>query len=321
MAAVEQGSLVESLCGSNSLVEEGIDFGGEFVGKRIEMAGEFVFVEVHVGKVAADAFQAVADFAHFLHIDVYLHAEFLTENVDKLDGGSGRAFAEEPYVGIENVNAVEDSHERGGQAVAGGAVGVEVNGDFHSLLQLADNRCGAQRVDKAGHILERDDFRAKALHLHGFVDEILVGEDFLGCFGSLFFAEERRQESLFGSGGNFVFRIYGIANGGIGYSAEFVDEADGFLDVVDIVEGVEDTHHVETVFDGLFIETFENGIGIGDITEEVSAARKSRKKRLSFDGFAYGAQANPRRFVEVTHYRVGNRSAPYFHNIEACIVI
>ncbi len=98
-------------------------------------------------------------------------------------------------------------------------------------------------------------------------------------------AEQAAEESLLaGSFGGFVLGVYGIADSGIGNAAEFVDEADRLLDIVDVVEGVEDAHHVEAVFDSLLIEALQNAVGIRHIAEEVAAAGKGRKERAAVDG-------------------------------------
>ena len=67
---------------------------------------------------------------------------------------------------------------------------MEIDGHLHGSLQFADNRGCAAGINKAGHILEGDDFRAQTLHLHGEVYEILVGENLLGSCWSLFFLAE-----------------------------------------------------------------------------------------------------------------------------------
>ena len=112
VAGFEQLILVAGFGGSDGFVEEGVHLCGEGVLERIELLGEFVLVEVEIGKVATDAFEAFADFADLLHVDINLDAEFLTEYVNKLDGGSGRPFAEPPDVGVEDVDSVEDGHKR-----------------------------------------------------------------------------------------------------------------------------------------------------------------------------------------------------------------
>ncbi len=103
--------LVACLGSGDGFVEEGVHFCGKCVLEGVEFLGEMILVEVEVGQVAADAFQALADFADFLHVHFHFDAEFLAEHIDKLDGGSCRAFAKPPDVGVEDVHAVEDGHQ------------------------------------------------------------------------------------------------------------------------------------------------------------------------------------------------------------------
>lgn len=145
--------------------------------------------------------EVFTDAADGFHVDFHFNAEFLTEDINELDCGSCRAASEPPDVGVENVDAVDDGHQRRCQTIAGGAVGVEVYGNVgrQSCAEFGDNRGGAHRVDQAGHVLEGDYLCAEAVHLFGLVDEVAVGEDFLD-FGSgcrLFFLPKRREKKPF----------------------------------------------------------------------------------------------------------------------------
>ena len=106
------------------------------------------------------------------------------------------------------------------------------------------------------------------LHFFCFVYEIFVGENLLGFLS--FLAEETSEETGF-LGGSLGFGVNRVADSAVGYSTEGVDEADRFLDVVNIVERIENTHHVEAVFDSLFIKSFEYVVGVRNIAEEVTS--------------------------------------------------
>ncbi len=217
-----------------------------------------------------------ADLADSLHVNVDLNAELLGEEVDELDCRSSRTSAEPPYVGVEDVHAVDDRHNSRSQTVARSTVSVEVDGNFDICFELRDDRSGAQRINQTGHILESDDLRAESFHLTSFFNEVFVCEDLFGFCG--FLAEETAEEAdLFG----FGLGIDGVAYSAVGDTAEFVDQTDRFLDIVNIVERVEDTHHVKTVFDSFLVETFENVVGVGNVAEEVTAARESREQRFA----------------------------------------
>ena len=256
VAGVEQGLFVAGLGGLDGAIELGVDVGGHGGIPLVEVVGPVVAVEVELAEGLAGVDQFLADLGDCLHVDVELDAELLAEDPDELDGGSGGTAAEPPDVGVDDVDALDDGCQHGCQAVAGCAVGVEVNGHAQSLFELGHQGVDAGRVDQACHVLEGDHLGADGLHLLGLVDEVLVGEDLLvGTLG-----------------------VHGVADGGVGDASELVDEADGGLYVVDVVKGVEDTHDVKAVLDCLLVEAFEHGLGIGYVSEEVAAAAEGAQQ-------------------------------------------
>ena len=143
--------------------------------------------------------------------------------------------------------------------------------------------------------------------------------------GSSFFAEEAREETFLlfdGSGcGSFVFRVDGITYGAVGNAAELVNQTDGFLNVVDIVEGIEDTHDAQPAFDRVAAEAVDHVVGVRRVAEQVTAARKRRELRHLAHSLVDRLQARPRVLVEITHHRVGYGTAPDLHRIEICILV
>ena len=79
------------------------------------------------------------------------------------------------------------------------------------------------------------------------------------------------------------------------------------------------TRMPQTVLDSLGIKAFEHGVGIRNITKQVTTARKGRQKRASFHGLAHLAQTVPRRLVEITHYRVGHSTVNDLDNVKESI--
>ncbi len=252
MASIEEFFLFVLLGGGDGAVELGVDFGGHGLEGFVKVFGPVVLVEVELGESLACVLEFVANFADGVHVGFHLNAEALAEDIDKLDGGSGRTATEPPDVSVDDVHALDDGCKHGSEAVARGAVCVEVDGNLHGCLEFRHQGVDARRGYQAGHVFYGNHLGAEAFHLFGFLNEVFVGEDFL----------------LFGC----AFGVDGIADGGVGDTTELVDEADGFLDVVDVVEGVEDTHHVEAVLDGFAVETFEHEVGIRHVAEEVTAA-------------------------------------------------
>ena len=263
--------------------------------------------------------QLLADGAYGFHVHVYLYAEFLCEKVDEFNGGSRGASSEPPYVGVEDVDAVDYGHDAGCEAVAWCAVGVEVDVGLEGCFELGYYGCGAHGVYEAGHVLKRDDFRAEGFHFFCFLHEVLVCEDFFRLLG--FLAHEACEESGLRQRCGVGLGVDGVAHGAVGYASEFVDEAYAFLYIVDVVERVEYTHHVQAVGYRFFVETFKHIVGVGFVAEQVAAARERRQQRTAFHGLGACTQAIPWRFVEVAHYRVGHCASPHFHDVEACVFV
>ena len=178
---------------------------------------------------------------------------------------------------------------------------MEVNGHLEGLLELRHQSVDAGGIDEAGHILDGDHLGSDLLHLDGLVHEVLVGEDHLL--------------------GGIILGVDGVAYGRVGDSTKFVDHHDRIVDVVDVVECVEDTHHVQTVLDGLLVEALEHAVGVGDVTEEVTAARKGGEKGDPLHSLGALAEAVPGALAQITHHRVGHRTAPDLHDIEFSIAV
>ncbi len=178
---------------------------------------------------------------------------------------------------------------------------VEVHGHLERFLQLGHKSIDAGGIHQTGHILDRYHLGADFLHLHSLVYEILVGEDLLlGCI---------------------ILGVYCVADSRVGDTAQLVDHHDRVMDVVDVVEGVEDTHHVQTVLDGLLVEALEHAVGIRHIAEKVTAAREGGEQRDALHCLRALAEAVPGTLAQITHHGIGHSTAPDFHDIEFSITV
>ncbi len=311
MTCVEQFILVVGLRSGDSLVKQSVDIGRKRVGERIEVH-RHVLDKVKIMKLLAHRAQLLAYLADRLHIDFNLNTEFAGKDIYQFKGRSSRATAKPPYVGVEYVYTVYHGHERRSQSVAGRTVSVEVHRHTECSLKLGHYSGYTRRIDQSGHILKRYYLGAISLHSLGLLHKVFVSKYLLGLL-----AEEFAEKSF----RFFLLRIYRVANSSVGNAAELVDHAYRLLNIVKVVKSVKYTHHVKTVLDSLGIKAFEHGVGIRNITKQVTTARKGRQKRASFHGLAHLAQTVPRRLVEITHYRVGHSTAPHFHDIEIGIFI
>ncbi len=162
---------------------------------------------------------------------------------------------------------------------------VEIDRHIYGSLEFGHKRCDTGGIYQTGHILEGNDFGTKSLHCLGLRHEIFVGKYLFRSNGHLgFLAEKSREESRFFGGfrGCFLLGVDGVAYSSVGYTAKLVDHAYRLLHVVEVVESVEDTHHVKTVLDSFLIETLKHTVGIRHIAEKVAATRESREQRVAF---------------------------------------
>ncbi len=136
MASVEELLLFVGLSHLDGAVKLCIDLLRHHGDSLVEVFLPVVFVEVECCEGFACLLELVANLGHSLHVGFKLDAELLAEDVYKLDGGSGRSAGKPPYVGVDDVYALDDGGEHGCQAVAGGAVSVEIHGHFQRRFEL-----------------------------------------------------------------------------------------------------------------------------------------------------------------------------------------
>ena len=301
MACIKKFLFLVSLGGFDGTVEFSVDLCGHSFVSLVEIFRPFVFVKVEIRKCLTGILEFVTDPGHSLHICFKLHAHLAAEDVDEFYRRCGRTTTEPPYVGIDDIHTLDDGCQHCSQTVAGCAMSMEIHRHLKSGLKLGHKAVDTRGTYESGHILKGDHLCSEFLHLFGLLYKILVGENFL----------------ILGS----TFRIDCIAYSGICDTAQLVDHTDGALDIIDVIERVENTHHIETVLDSLLVKTFEHRIGIRHIAEQVAATGKSRKKRYALHCLATFAKTVPGAFAEVTHHRVGNGTAPDFHNIELGVSI
>jgi len=62
-------------------------------------------------------------------------------------------------------------------------------------------------------------------------------------------------------------------------------------------------------------------LGYGHVAKQIASARQGAQERFALHGLGEDAETLPRRFVEITHHRVGHGAAPDLHDIEAGIFV
>ena len=314
MAGIEQGRLVVAFGSIDSRVEKFVNVVGQLVDERVEGNGECIFLQVVGSQLAADTQQLGTYLAHGSHVYLHLYAQFLAEDIEQLDSRSSRAATKVPDVGIENVDPVNDSHQRRGQTVTGSTVGVEIDRHLQGFFQLRHQRGYPRRIYQTGHIFQGHHLGAQFFKTESLLYEIFIGKDGLGQL----LAEEGFHPIHEGDG---IVRVDRIAHGTIGDGTHGIYLLDRRFHVVQVVEGIEYTHDSQPVGNSLAIESIENRIGIRCISKQIAATRKSGQIRSSADSIANGFEASPRALVQITHHRVGYCTAPHFHSKETGIFI
>ena len=232
--------------------------------------------------------------------------------MDQLDGRGARSAGEVPAVGVHDIHAGHDGRKHRRQAVARGAVGVEIDRNREVFLEQPHERSHAARRNESRHVLDGDHVGAESRHLSGLVEEIGVREDRRG----ILLARKTGPEARLG-----IFRVHRIANGAIGDAAVLLDVLDRRFHVIHVIQGVEDTHDAQTAPDGIAAETVDDLVRIGRIAEQIAAAREGRELRHVADGPVDRLEAGPRVFVQVAHDRIGHGAAPHLHRIEIRILV
>ena len=121
---------------------------------------------------------------------------------------------------------------------------MELDRDFHDLLDAFDDRIGVVGVEKAGHVLQADGVGAH-------FDELLR---LLGVH---------------------VGRVDGancVADSPLRVAGGFLDGLDGGLEVAQVVDGIEDAEDVHSVLDGELAELLDNIVRVVAVADDVLAA-------------------------------------------------
>ena len=314
VASIEQSRLVVALGGIDSGIEEFVDVVGQLVDKRVEGDGEGIFLQVVSGQFAADTQQLGTYLAHGSHVDLHLYTQFLAEDVEQLDSRSCRTATKVPDVGIENVDPVNDSHQRRGQTVTRRTVGVEIDGHLQGLFQFRHQRGHPGRINQTGHIFQGHHLGTQLFKTESLLYKVFIGKDGLGQL----LAEEGFHPIHEGDG---IVRVDRIAHGTIGDGTHGIYLLDRRFHVVQVVEGIKYTHDSQAVGNSLAVESVEYRIGIRCVSKQIAATRKSGQIRSTTNSIANGFEASPRTLVQIAHHRIGYCTAPNFHGKETGILI
>lgn len=116
-----------------------------------------------------------------------------------------------------------------------------------------------------------------------------------------------------------VHRTDGVAQRSLGVLAAAVHGSNRRFQVAFVVQGVEDTKHVDAVLRALFHEGFHDVVSIVPVAQEVLAAQQHLQARVG-QGLAQPAQTLPGVFLEKPDAGVESRAAPDFQRPESGLV-
>ena len=168
-------------------------------------------------------------------------------------------------------------------------MGVEVDGKPDLLLQGVDQGEGGGGSADNGHVLYAEDMGAGALQLLGQIDIILqVVFTAVGIADSAGVADRRLAQ-----GAGFQHRIHRHPH------------------VLDPVEGIEDTEHVDARGRRALNEIADHIVRVVGIADRVGGAQQHLQQQVRHRR-AQQLQTFPRAFVEETHGDVEGGAAPAF---------
>ena len=153
---------------------------------------------------------------------------------------------------VHNVHPRLGGHQIGGHLVAGGVVGVQVDGQAHLVLEGRDQLLGRIGLEQAGHVLDAQQMGAPLLQLLGHVHIV-----FEGIFIPL-----------------GVQNVAGVADGGLAELALLEDLVHGHLHAGEPVQRVEDAEHVDAAAGGLLDELPDQVVGVVGVAHGVGAPQE-----------------------------------------------
>ncbi len=167
----------------------------------------------------------------------------------RIEGGLAGHGGHGVHRAVHDVHPGLSRHQEGRHLVAGGIVGVEVDGNAHLLLEGLHQLLGGVGLQESGHILDAQDVGPSALQLLGHVH--IVGNGVAVPFG--------------------VQNIASVADGRLADLALVEDLVYGHFHTGDPVEGVEDAEYVNAAAGGLLHKGADQIVRIVGVAHGVGA--------------------------------------------------
>ena len=212
---------------------------------------------------------------------------------DRAQAGLRRGPRHRVHAGVDRVDTGVDRGQHGGASNARGVVGVQVDRQPDLLLQGSDEGAGLDRLEEAGHVLDRQDVAARRLELPGGADVV----------SEVVFAACRVED------------VAGVADRAFGELARLQHGIDRDAHVLDPIEAVEDPEQVHARLRRAAHEVADDIVRVVGVADAVGAAQQHLRQEVG-DALADQCEPLPGVLVEEAHGDVEGGAAPAFEREE-----
>ena len=192
-----------------------------------------------------------------------------------------RAVCQRAQRRVHDVHARVGRHQVHQVAGTGGVVRMQVNRHLHGLLQLAHQGVRVHRQQQVRHVLDADGVCSHPLQFLRQVHEVLFA----------------------------VYRGGRIAQRRLDPALILLHRVDGLLQVPRVVQRVENSDHVDTVFDALLAERIHHVVCVVLVAQDVLTPEQHLQPRVR-QRLTQLPQALPRVLAQKAHACVERRAAP-----------
>lgn len=195
-----------------------------------------------------------------------------------------------------SINGISTSHgasNHGSDTSTRRVVGVDVDGEVGVLLaDAADKEGGSVGLENTSHILDTKDINVESDKV---VNELEIVFKVILLVG--------------------VKHVTAVANGTLANTAGLLDSLDTNLELVDVVEGIEDTEDIDTVLLGLLDEVLNGIVGQRSVGNTVSATEEHLEGNVGHK-LAHLAESVPRILIEEAHGDIEGGATPALQGVQ-----
>ena len=214
----------------------------------------------------------------------------------RTDGAHGRLRSATTHAvdsAIHDICAGSGTCQHRSHSHTGGVMGVDVNGEIGVSLSDGSHQHGSSLgLQQTGHVLDGQDVDSLSDELVDKVEVVL-----------------QRVFGLLGVGD-----ITGVAHNGLDDTSSLLGSIDSKLHVFNVVERVEHSENVESVFNSFLAEVVDGVVGVRSVTNRVGTSYKGLKRNVG-NQLSQGSKSLPRVFVKESHRDIESSSTPAFQGV------